>query len=202
MSKFAFLCEYGTSHAHITARYAASLYDKLVAAIEAYDDEYPESHPVNEQLVELARGVPAAELNSPPENREPALVVACLNQKLGGASVMIYSGCKVNARSLDGHSLLHVVVSNPSRMNIALAEMLCDLGLSLSDPVGDGSSTVYDDLVRSGRIPALKERAAEVPEGALFRQLNDLDEATVTSSESAANAKRSIVVDVLAEDEV
>jgi hypothetical protein len=184
-----------------SCRHAANNYAKLVSAIEGYDDEFPESHECNEDLVELARVIHATELNSPPEGCEPAVVVACLNQKLGAVSILLYSGCSFKACSLGGKSLLHVAMSNPSRLNVPLADMLCDLGMSLSDCVGGAESTIYDDLVRAGFVPALEERAAEASPGLVSRQLQDLKE-PITPATAGVAAVKTLNIDFVDEDEV
>lgn len=78
------------------------------------------------------------DINTPPPTCEPAIVVAAAEQKMGAVMILLYNGANVKTTSLDGRTLLHVVCERGADTNIALANLLCELGLTLSDATRNG----------------------------------------------------------------
>lgn len=102
------------------------VYRKLVEAIEAFDPSAPVTSDSNTILKDLATATASKTLNSPPQHHEPLIVVAAAAGKLDAVATLLYCGANVNTTSLDGHTLLHVVLAKGREMNVDLAAMLCE----------------------------------------------------------------------------
>lgn len=86
-------------------------YNKLVTAIQNYKDGDSDKSDANELLVDLAKAIPQRLLDRPPKGEKSPLVVAVEMQKVGATAVLAYSGASLTAKTPQGESLLHVLVS-------------------------------------------------------------------------------------------
>eukprot|EP00041_Stephanoeca_diplocostata_P031214 m.967734 g.967734 ORF g.967734 m.967734 type:complete len:1115 (+) comp23913_c0_seq37:147-3491(+) len=170
------------------AEMSAHMYTKLVSAIQNYVDGESDLSDANELMVDLCKAIPQRLLERPPQGEKSPLVVAVEMQKQGATAVLAYSGARLTAKTPAGDTLLHVLVSQGADViNMALADLLCEHGLSVRDLDAAGVSVV-DHLAQQDALETLLSAHIDSA-GAFVSQLRSVvdapdDDSSDTSDDS------------------